>query len=165
MNEYNQILDPNNAWINGEPTEIGQRYRTAIELGEGEVGYEEKTLTLEQAPTIFDLTNVNVESPNAQLGAGGIWWLPTNEQFTLSANVALPDSEMMIIIERVVNGSDVINDIRTKAVIANGVVTINASFSESGNYQITAERLNQGLEVIDAEFRLAFDKVEFDAHV
>tara|TARA_Y100000782_G_C10131025_1_gene242904 strand:+ start:487 stop:1023 length:537 start_codon:yes stop_codon:yes gene_type:complete len=121
----------------------------------------------EVAPSIapIELTNVNVTGEHVVLGAGNIWWLPINEQFTLTANAQLEDMEMMIIIERVVNGSDVIEDLRAKASIADGLITINTKFVQSGNYQITSERLNAGLEAVDAPFRLSFDKVEFDAYV
>lgn len=111
------------------------------------------------------LTNVTVTGENVMLGGGGIWWLPKNSTFTLTANAQLPDSEMMVIIERVINGGTVIDDLRVKATIVGGVITVNGQFAMSGNYQITSDRLNKGLETIGASFRLAFDKVEFDAHV
>ncbi|TMO02936.1 hypothetical protein [Pseudoalteromonas sp. S558] len=116
-------------------------------------------------PQVIELTNVNVTGEHVTLGAGDIWWLPINEGFTLTANAQLPDMEMMIIIERVVNGSDVIDDLRAKASIVDGLITITSKFVQSGNYQITSERLNAGLEAVNAPFRLAFNKVEFDAYV
>lgn len=116
-------------------------------------------------PQVVELTNVNVTGEHVTLGNGGIWWLPKNSEFTLTANAELPDAEMMIIVERVINGSTVVDDLRIKAAITGGVITVNGLFAMSGNYIVTAERLNQGLEIIDAPFRLAFDKVEFDAHV
>lgn len=118
-----------------------------------------------QAPQVIELTNVNVTGEHVTLGAGAIWWLPINEGFTLTANAQLQDMEMMIIIERVVNGSDVIDDLRAKASIVDGLITITSKFVQSGNYQITSERLNAGLEAVNAPFRLAFSKVEFDAYV
>lgn len=111
------------------------------------------------------LTDVTVTGENVMLGGGSIWWLPKNSTFTLTANAQLPDSEMMVIIERVINGGTVIDDLRVKATIVGGVITVNGEFAMSGNYQITSDRLNKGLETIGASFRLAFDKVEFDAHV
>lgn len=127
------------------------------------VGFRVKTEVL--STPVIELTNIAVASANAELGAGNIWWLPQGEQFTLTANVSLPDANMMIIIERVASGSTVIDDVRVKATIENGVVTINAAFAQSGNYQITAERLNAGLDIIGAGFNLVFDKIEFDAYV
>ena len=118
-----------------------------------------------QPPQVIELTNVSVTGEHVTLGAGSIWWLPINEGFTLTANAQLPDMEMMIIIERVVNGSDVIDDLRAKASIVDGLITITSKFVQSGNYQITSERLNAGLEAVNAPFRLAFNKVEFDAYV
>lgn len=124
----------------------------------------DEALALMIVPTV-SLDNVNVTGEHVTLGNGGIWWLPKNSAFTLTANAQLPDAEMMIIVERVINGSTVVDDLRIKATITDGVITVNGLFAMSGNYIVTAERLNQGLEIIDAPFRLAFDKVEFDAHV
>ncbi len=118
----------------------------------------------QQAPVVA-LTNVSVTGQHVVLGIGDIWWLPKNSSFTITANAALADMDMMIIIERVISGGIVIDDLRIKANIENGVITVNGLFAMSGNYQITSERLNKGLETIGAPFRLAFDKVEFDAHV
>ena len=118
-----------------------------------------------QAPVVVSLTNVNVTGEHVVLGAGNIWWLPKNSAFTLTANAQLPNAQMMIIVERVINGGVVVDDLRIKASIENGIITVNGLFAMSGNYQITSERLNKGLETIGAPFRLAFGKVEFDAHV
>lgn len=118
-----------------------------------------------QAPAVVTLTNVNVTGEHVVLGSGDIWWLPKNSPFTLTANAQLPNAQMMIIAERVINGGVVVDDLRIKASIENGIITVNGLFAMSGNYQITSDRLNKGLETIDAPFRLAFDKVEFDAHV
>ena len=164
MNTYNQILNENNEWIDGEPTKEGERYRQVLDFSGEKKGYVEETFSTLQEPAIIALTDFVVTSDNALLGAGNIWWLPQGEPFTLTANIGLPDTQMMIIIERVANGSTVIDDMRVKASIVGGVVTINAALAHSGNYQITAERLNKGLETIGAPFRLAFDKVEFDAY-
>lgn len=118
-----------------------------------------------KAPAVVTLTNVNVTGEHVVLGSGDIWWLPKNSPFTLTANAQLPNAQMMIIVERVINGGVVVDDLRIKASIENGIITVNGLFAMSGNYQITSDRLNKGLETIDAPFRLAFEKVEFDAHV
>ena len=118
-----------------------------------------------QAPADVRLTNVNVTGEHVVLGSGDIWWLPKNSPFTLTANAQLPNAQMMIIVERVINGGVVVDDLRIKASIENGIITVNGLFAMSGNYQITSDRLNKGLETIGAPFRLAFEKVEFDAHV
>ena len=165
MQQYNQILDENGDWINGEPAQDGQRYRVAFDFGNDKVGYEEKTFNTVTETPVIELTNVQVTSTNAQLGAGNIWWIPQGETFTLTGDVSLPDADMMIIIERVASGNTVIDDLRAKASIVNGVVTINAVFTQSGNYRITADRLNEGLRAINADFELAFDKIEFDSYI
>ncbi|WP_157592823.1 hypothetical protein [Pseudoalteromonas citrea] len=117
-----------------------------------------------QLPNI-DLKNTTVASPNAQL-IGNIWWLPKDESFTITANAeGLPDGGLMVMVERVINATQPVDDIRFVANIKDGVVTMQGKFEQSGNYIITAERLNAGLERIGAPFRLAFDTLEFDAYV
>ncbi|QLE09579.1 hypothetical protein HYD28_11780 [Pseudoalteromonas shioyasakiensis] len=117
------------------------------------------------AKPVIELSSPTITGEGVSLGNGGIWWVKQNTQFTLVASAQLPDSEMMLVVERVINGSTVVDDIRVKASIVNGLITMDAQFEQSGNYQITAQRLNAGLEIIEAPFRLAFDKVEFDAYV
>lgn len=165
MNQYNEVLDNEQQWIKGEPTQEGQRYRKVFDFGNGKLGYEETTFSIATETPTVELTNVQVTGANAELGAGNIWWIPQGEPFTLQGEVNLPDSDMMIIIERVASGNTVIDDLRAKASIVAGVVTINAVFTQSGNYQITAERLNAGLRTIGGGFELAFEKIEFDAYV
>lgn len=125
------------------------------------LGYKNKQVTTAQQ---VELSSVEVSSASARK-VGGIWWMPENEAFTLTADVALPDSELMIMSERVVNGDTVVDDMRFIANIANGQVTINGTFKTSGNYQITAERLNSGLARIGMPIELIFNKIEFDVYV
>ena len=123
-------------------------------------------LTENKAPTSIALSDVNVSGDAVVLGNGGIWWVAQNTPYTITAKAkGMPDGEMMIIIERIIQGGTVVQDIRAKASIVSEHITINSLFEASGNYQITAERLNQGLATIGAPFRLAFEKVEFDVYV
>lgn len=164
----NQILDENNDWIDGEPTIEGQKFRNKIDVGNSNFGYEETAYSVPQAskPT-FSLTNVSVVAEGAKK-VGEIWWLPTNTIFTLTANVSLEDLEMMVIVEQVVRLDDgsynVVNDKRIPASIIGGVVTVKGQFKNDGNYRITAERLNLGLNEVKAPFNLSFDLIEFDAY-
>lgn len=129
------------------------------------VGYAAKPLLNDAPPKEqIELSNVAVSSASARK-VGDIWWMPENEAFTLTADVALPDSELMIMSERVINGDTVVDDMRFIANIANGQVTINGTFKTSGNYQITAERLNSGLARIGMPIELIFNKIEFDVYV
>ncbi|WP_105168545.1 hypothetical protein [Pseudoalteromonas sp. T1lg23B] len=111
------------------------------------------------------LSDVEVACEHAQL-VGNIWWLPRGEAFTLSAHVGdLPDTQLMVMVERVVNAEQPVDDMRFVANVANGVLTMQGCFELSGNYLITAQRLNAGLERIGASYRFAFDALEFDAYV
>ncbi|BBN81945.1 hypothetical protein PA25_19300 [Pseudoalteromonas sp. A25] len=114
---------------------------------------------------VISLQNVNITSPHAHL-VGKIWWVPKLESFTLTANAeGLEDTQIMIMVERVINATQPVDDIRFVAKVENGALSMIGNFEQSGNYFITAERLNAGLERIDAPFRLSFEPMEFDAYV
>jgi hypothetical protein len=116
-----------------------------------------------------DLATPFIPVTDVSLSAGSlvgeIYWIPVGTAWALTAGVALPDGQMMVMVERVVDATQAIDDIRFIASIANGQLTINGVFDKSGNYVITPERINRGLARINAPFRLAFDKIEFDAYV
>ncbi|MBQ4844939.1 hypothetical protein [Pseudoalteromonas sp. MMG005] len=152
----------NNEWINATPAN-NERVREQASSGAiVEYTYIDRSISSE---LIIQLSNITVTSPNAQL-IGNIWWLPKDEPFTITANAeGLPDGGLMVMVERVINATQPVDDIRFVANIKEGIVTMQGKFEQSGNYIITAKRLNAGLERIEAPFRLAFDTLEFDAYV
>ena len=96
---------------------------------------------------------------------GKIWWVPINAEAEITAQVDIPDCEMMFISERVLDGSKPIDDLRFIATIQAGPMSVRVKFPLSGNYVISAKRLNDGLKRIEAPFQLDFENVEFDAYV
>ncbi|QTH70937.1 hypothetical protein [Pseudoalteromonas xiamenensis] len=98
-------------------------------------------------------------------GLGDITWLPINLPFSMKTTAeGLPDGRLMLMVERVVDGSKAVDDIRLLADIKEGQVTMKGVFKVSGNYLLRASRVNEGLERIGAPFRLDFKTVEFDAY-
>ena len=112
---------------------------------------------------ILDLTNLTIPAP-AQL-VGNIYWLQSDTLATITADVALPDGDYMIMAERVVDGDRVVDDVRFKATVTSGALTMPVSFPVAGNYLISAKRLNEGLDRIGSPVHLGFDDVEFDIYV
>ena len=112
---------------------------------------------------ILPLTNVSIASPANLVGA--IYWLQKDTLATISGDVALDDGDYMIIAERVINGSTVVDDARFKATILNGVMSMPINFASVGNYIMSAKRLNEGLNRIGSPVNLSFDSVEFDIHI
>lgn len=110
----------------------------------------------------------NIAINNSRLDDAGIWNVKTNTVLELTATTMLPSGEFTAIIQKVVN-KEPINDIRYDATIVAGDVESTLSlplyFEESGNYVITAERLNQGLAEINKPFRVAFPKVDINVTV
>ena len=156
------IKDANENWVLGEPV-AGQVVKYELPDG-GSV----ETVFIEHSANSVDkvnLTNTTVTSPSAEK-IGNIWWLPKDEPFTITANAEdLPDGGLMVMVERVINATQPVDDIRFVATIQNGQIIMQGKFEQSGNYIITAARLNAGLERINAPFRLDFETMEFDAYV
>ncbi|QUI71245.1 hypothetical protein [Pseudoalteromonas sp. M8] len=115
---------------------------------------------------VIGLNDIAVETTNGKL-IGQIWWVPKSEKLVLTARATgLPNGGLMVMVERVVNASQPIEDLRFIATIKDGVVTLPLQFDTSGNYLITAKRLNEGLARIEnAPFRLDFETMEFDVYV
>ncbi|WMN59272.1 hypothetical protein NI389_13790 [Pseudoalteromonas xiamenensis] len=145
------------------------------ELGENEVAvYAGNGRWIKRENTTQKIVTVKLTKPEVQsltiddtirVGLGGIVWLPINQPFSIKTTaVGIPDSQLMVMIERVVDGSKAVDDVRVLAEIKDGKVTIDGVFKVSGNYLLRASRLNEGLERIKAPFRLMFDTVEFDAY-
>ena len=111
---------------------------------------------------VMPLTNLSIT--NAEK-VGYIYWSEENASMTITANCALPDGSLIVMAEQVVDATSAVSDTRFKAIILDGVVTIQARFSKSGNYMITADRVNRGLDRIGAGVHLSFDDIEFDIYV
>lgn len=151
-------------WVEGAPTEEGQRFIQVIPVGNS-FAEEEKIYSIPVDLPNFEITNLSLvgDSPEFKL-QGDIYWSPVNTNFTLTGNVSLPDGELMLIVEKVVNATIVINDIRVKATISNGAINATFSITEPGNYLITEKRLNEGLERIGAGFTISSQDIELDVY-
>lgn len=110
----------------------------------------------------------NIAISNGRLDDAGIWNVKTKTVLELTAVTMLPSGEFTAIIQKVVN-KEPVDDIRYDATITVGDIESTLSlplyFEESGNYVITAERLNQGLAEINKPFRVAFPKVDINVTV
>ena len=119
---------------------------------------------------IITLSNVDVTSSQTITDYHGIIMLKQAQDFVLTADLSDPDSALTqpsalnAIFEKVVKQTQVVGDERFIANIENDVITITApnGFEQTGNYMLTAERLNEGLTYLNLPFRVAFDTVEFD---
>lgn len=112
---------------------------------------------------IIPVSNVNVTYTTGQL-VGNIHWVPVDTEITITANIPLPDGVFMTMFEIMVNATEVVKDIRRPATISNGLMTLVVKFKESGNPVLSSKRLNKGLEIIGAPFRLSDFRIEFDIY-
>lgn len=132
----------------------------------GDRGFEYDGVTLrEKAPDVpvLPLTNLVIANP-AKL-VGDIYWLAKDTDAVITGELALPDGDYMIMAERVINATTVVDDVRFVSTVANGVFTMTVNFPIPGNYLLSAKRMNEGLDRISSPVHLSFDDVEFDVFV
>lgn len=121
------------------------------------------TPIIEPEYPVIPVTNIT-PTGNTLRPVGNLYWVQKGNQITVSADVALPNGEMMAIIDQVVNSKTVVDELRQPAVIANGKLTLTFTPEATRVHVISAERLNAGLADIGAQFRVSFPKLEFDVH-
>ena len=118
----------------------------------------------EPAKPFLSLSTINVTATTAK-EVGNIIWIEENDPFTLTSTCeGLPDGQIMMMIEKVIDGNQPQDDIRLIVDVKDSNITVKGRFTSTGNYIITQERMNRGLERINAPFRLSFDKIEFDVY-
>ena len=115
-----------------------------------------------EIPTI-PVSNIQVNYDNGSL-QGNIHWIPKDTTVVITANIPLPNGSFMTMIEKVVRATEVVSDIRRPAEIVDGVMTLEVRFKETGNFLLGSERLNRGLAIIGAPFKLSDFKIEFDVY-
>lgn len=112
---------------------------------------------------VFPVTNVQTTADTMRL-VDGSHWVEVKKTITITAAVALPNSEIMLMIEKIVSGNQPVDDIRRTVLIQDGQLQLQFTPKVSGNYLISAARLNAGLAQKGKEYRLAFDDVEFEVY-
>ena len=150
----------NGQWVDTTEAEltVGEQYR--ISVGGG---WEQKAYSLPVVENpVVDITGVTITGATLN---GNIYWAPKGGNISLQASGALPDGQLMLVIEKSVSaGSRVVDDTRIIVDIANGVLTASFSLPATGNWFVTAARVNQGLDYIGVPLALSFDTIEFDIH-
>jgi len=115
-------------------------------------------------PIEFPLTNIAIVGGDTTK-VGDIWWVPKNQSIVISGDIGLEAATLMVMAEKVVDADKAVDDERFLAVIdAAGKLSVSAVFENTGNYLISAERLNRGLKRIDKNIALVFPPIELDVY-
>lgn len=151
----------NNEWFDiADESELidGDIYR--ISVGNG--GWQQQTFKSTVEKPVIEVTGIQITGASLN---GSIYWIAKDSPVTITANVSLPDGQLMAMVERVVDATVAVDDFRTIATISGEVMTMSFKFPLSGNYIFRCKRLNEGLDRITAAFNLSFEDVEFDVYV
>ncbi len=145
-------------WIEGVPIE-GQEYRK-YDTGGGFIQsfWSEPV----QNPVIPVLNVTETYEGFSRVGAGNIKTIQQETVCTITANVALPDNVMTIMLVELGTNDEWINaKYRFDAVIKSGVMTLKIKLP-IGNFLLSCDRINQGLDYVNAGFHLEFDDIQFN---
>lgn len=107
------------------------------------------------------LKNLEVQGAQKQ---GDIFWATKGSVVTITGECDLPDDDIIVMVEQVVDMSTVVNDVRGIATIRDGVLSLSIVFDRTGNWLLRPERLNRGLDRIGKPFNFIFNTLEFDSH-
>ena len=123
----------------------------------------------------LNISDINITNSNK---VGSIYWIEKGVAFEITAEcpkstiLITDDNEnpiltnMIVMAERVINGSQVVDDARFIASVGNGSLSITATFDVSGNYIISQKRINEGLQRIGAPWVVSIEgeSIEFDVY-
>lgn len=113
----------------------------------------------EQTESI-EVSNIAVSNSNF---AFNIHKVNAGAEITITADANVDDYDSWtLIVEKVVNATQVVDDVRFNAISVGGKLTGTGAFDAKGNYLLTAKRTNEGLDRLGVGIHLAFDTVEFN---
>lgn len=127
--------------------------------------HEDEPIIEPEAKPVLPMTDVQVIGSDTNLHEPtGIYWVKINTEFTLTADVALPDGDYMVMVEQVVETNRVIDDERFIANVTGGELTVVGAIDSKGNYVVTQERMNLAFDYTNQPVHLSFDKIEINVH-
>lgn len=161
----NQIRNKNGEWVDGEPSENGQKYRKKIAVNNEKYGYEYSTYSI---PVTAPVININIASVAPQLT--GFDNKPneyTVSEFTditatgsgLAALVAMGLTKFRVPFVR----TDTMRNAYMVSTIApDGTFTMNINFKTGGKWVVNTELLNSELTAQELEqFSFSIDEHVF----
>jgi len=145
-------------WIEGTPI-TGDKFRKYDAGG----GFIESVWVEQHAKIKLPVINVvDTYTGFHRVGAGGIKTVQPETVCTITANVSLPDNVMTIMLVELGTNDEWINaKYRFDAEIKSGVMTLRIKLP-IGNFLLSCDRINQGLDYVNAGFHLDFEDIQFN---
>lgn len=155
-------------WVGGVPTKSGQKYKEVFDSGlVVESFYYKEVETVKYEIENKVVTVAGVISPDF----GGVYFASKNDSINLSMKLVGGDSInltsppyppfLMLPILKLSASGSVINEVYLRTVIENGMITISGQFTESGNWQLTQERVNASLAEIHVKWQVTNPTITF----
>jgi hypothetical protein len=161
----NQIL-VGGKWVDGEPTEEGQKYRKKISVGNS-FGYEETSFTfIEPTPSLPLETLVITRNGGLAVPQNGQkYYLDTGDTVevvgTIQGGEAIDAPLIKLPITRHADDQPTADELYFTGSIVAGVLTVSGTFAMSSNYKALNDRCNRALDRMPAGFNVSFDDIDF----
>ena len=112
--------------------------------------------------TVYTAENsVQVNGVTAPVSVGGDYMADVGDTVTVTSTITgdgvidYGDAVLKVPVTRYADNAPTDDEVYFKATIKNNVMVATGSFTRSGDWQLTAERLNSALERIGAEWKVA----------
>lgn len=152
-------------FLNNEWVELAEKPKEGDLVREVDANGITKKWTVQGDKPLFQILNISVSGHKRV--RDGIYDLPENALVTITGEIQMEDTvdPMVIMIEKLKDGVTPVDDsLRFEATINSSVFTLPIKLP-TGNFLLSAERLNKGLDNLNKGFHVAFDSIEFDSIV
>lgn len=177
---YQQITNEYDEWVNGEPSQEGQKYRKVIDFGEDKRSYVELFHSLPTSEGLIFSTKSEAITANGQAlgGMGNTFYAPVNAEIQLQADIVDALGNLQTQIDQVefgyppvlkmpvvkmaggINGS-VVDEVYFTVTLNKGVLTATGSLPASGDWKLLTSRINNSLSSIGADWQVERENTTF----
>lgn len=177
---YNEVLDSQNEWVTGEPTEDGQRYRQVLDFGNDKKSYVEVTYhSPDLEPNEYSTQNESLTASGQPLqGLNNTYYAAVGSEIQLQADIVDGQGNVQTQIDQaslgyppvlkmpVIKfaggiGGTIIDEVYFTVTLAQGVLTATGKLPSSGDWKLLTNRLNQSLLSIGADWKISRNNTTF----
>lgn len=167
------ILNEDDHWVEGEPTESGQPYKIEYENGSSiQSIYSIPPPELPSYSTDSESVKIN---GNPATGKASVYFAVKGDSLTITANLVDGDGNIQTQIDQTalghppmlmlplvkVAGNTIVDEVYVLTTINAGVIESSGEFPSGGNWQLTQDRVNASLAEIYAEWQIKIESIQF----
>lgn len=167
------ILNEDGEWVDGEPTENGQRYK--VVYADGSSIQSIYSIPPPELPTYLTANELVKVNGNPATGKASVHFAVKGDSLTITANLVDGDGNIQTQIDQTslgyppmlmlpfvkVAGNTIVDEVYVLTTINAGVIESSGEFPTGGNWQLTQDRVNASLAEIYAEWQIKIESIQF----